>query len=53
MAVEIQQTLKAALVAIFTRVKEELRGALEQLVAALQCEHVSTTASGAPSCVSA
>ena len=53
MSVEIMQPLKAAWVAIIARVKEELHGALEQLVVALQCEHVSMTASGAPSSVSA
>ena len=53
MSVEIMQPHKAARVAIIACVKEELHGALEQLVVALQCEHVSMTASGAPSSVSA
>ena len=53
MAVKIQQTREAARVAIIARVNEELHVALEQLVVALQCEHVSMTASGAPSSVSA
>jgi hypothetical protein len=53
MAVKIQQTPEAARVAIIARVNEELHVALEQLVVALQCEHVSMKASGAPSSVSA
>jgi hypothetical protein len=47
MAAEMQPTPRAALFAIIERVNEELHGALEQLVVALQCEHVSMTASGA------